>query len=182
MKKIKILSRGSKLAMIQVAEVMANLPHIKYDVIPVKTYGDMHKEISLLDNSEDDLFTREIDDNLLNNGADIAIHSAKDMPFPVKKGLKLIALTRGLSRSDSLVCSNDYTLDSLPLRATIGTSSVSRREQLLQRRPDLQIVSIRGTIEERLQIVHDKLVDGIVVATCALQRLGLHQLISELQE
>lgn len=182
MEKLRILSRGSNLAMKQVEEVMANFPEIPYEIIVVETYGDKHKEISLITNDETDFFTREIDALLLANLGDIAIHSAKDMPFPLKPGLKLIALTPSLLKSDSLVSNKNYNLDTLPLNARIGTSSATRKNQMLSKRPDVEIVSIRGTIEERLELLNRSNLDAIIVATCALQRLEFDHLINEIDD
>jgi len=110
MEKISIVSRGSNLALKQVEEVMSFLPHLPHEVITIESYGDRHKEISLLDNKEDDIFTRELDEAVLQGRADVAVHSAKDLPFPLREGLEVIALLRARDRTDSLVSRGNVLL------------------------------------------------------------------------
>lgn len=126
-----------------------------------------------------DFFTRELDNAILNKQADIAIHSAKDLPYPLPAGLAVFCLTEGLTKTDSLVSRDRLTLAQLPQGARVGTSSPTRKRELLKIRPDLTIVSIRGTIQERIEQVETGHIDALVVATCALMRLNLEHLISE---
>lgn len=176
---IKVISRKSNLARIQVEEVAKQLPDIKLEKIFVEAFGDLHHEISLLDNPPADLFTREIDEAILDRKADVAIHSAKDLPYPLANGLEIIALLPAANQSDSLVSKGHLTLNNLREGARVGTSSPVRRRELLAARPDLTIVSIRGTIEQRVAQVDDGFIDALVVATCALDRLGLSHLAAE---
>ena len=106
----------------------------------------------------------------------IAIHSAKDLPDPLPKGLSIIALTRGIDPCDSLVFRSEEGLDTLPSGAIIATSSARREEAVKSLRTDLSFQDIRGTIEQRLQKLNDGLVDGVVIAEAALIRLGLTHL------
>ncbi len=179
--KIRIISRQSPLALLQVDEVIHALPpNIEFEVIKTTSYGDRHKDISLMSNSiSSDFFTRELDSALLNNIADIAIHSAKDLPYPLPGGIKVIALTKGGDKSDSLVSKENVKLVDLPSGSKVGTSSVVRKEELLSLRPDIEVVPIRGTIEERIAQVDDGYVDALIVATCALDRLGLSHRAAE---
>jgi uroporphyrinogen III methyltransferase/synthase len=168
------------LAKAQVNEVYDMVPHLGYSMTELKTYGDKHREVSLWDKDiPADFFTRELDERCLIFPETIAVHSAKDMPFPVTEGLEIYAVTKGRSKTDSLVTRTRQTLDELPAGSRIATSSPSRRKQLLALRPDLQAVSIRGNIEERIEKVMNGEVDGLIVATCALQRLGLTHLQAE---
>ncbi len=181
MKKLKVIARNSPLSMKQVEEVFKELgKDIEYEIIPVLSYGDKHKEISLMEDIPEDFFTRELDEALLKEEADIAIHSAKDLPYPLPDGIILAALTRGRTKLDALVSREAIPLEKLPSKARIGLSSVMRKNNILSIRKDLEIVSIRGTIEERLKLIDDGVVDAIVVAACALERLGLKDKITEL--
>ncbi|MCD8177906.1 MAG: uroporphyrinogen-III C-methyltransferase [Tannerellaceae bacterium] len=179
--KIRVISRKSRLALLQVEEILSLLPpHITTEKIEISSWGDSHKEVSLLENPPADIFTRELDEAILNNRADIAIHSAKDLPFPLPQGLTVVAVTGGLTGSDSLVSRNHILLDKLPEGARIRTSSPTRKKELLKLRPGLQVVSIRGTIEERLALVDNHTIDALIVATCALERLGLQDRITQI--
>ena len=89
---IKVISRQSPLALLQVQEVFSFFPDVNYELIKLESYGDKHKEISLLGNPPADIFTRELDTAILDGTADIAIHSAKDLPYPLPTGLSVVAL------------------------------------------------------------------------------------------
>ncbi|MCD7973606.1 MAG: uroporphyrinogen-III C-methyltransferase [Candidatus Azobacteroides sp.] len=179
-KKIKVVSRSSTLALLQVKEIFSSLPAIPYELKVVDSFGDKNKQISLMDNIAGDFFTRELDQALLNNEADIAIHSAKDLPYPLPVDLELYALSEATDKSDALVSKNNQPLFRLPAGARIGTSSATRKAELLKLRPDLTVVSIRGTIEERIRLVDKGEIDALIVATCALNRLGLSGRIAEI--
>ncbi len=170
---LRIVSRRSKLAQIQVQEVMKQLPEVPYETVWLDSFGDLHHEISLLENPPADIFTREIDQALLKGRADVAIHSAKDLPYPLATGLELIALLPAADQRDALVSQDNLPLLQLPEGAAVGTSSAMRRKELLSLRPDLEVVSIRGTIEQRIAQVDEGEVDALIVAWCALLRLGL---------
>ena len=189
---LKIISRASNLALKQVEEVMQNFSELNYSVLPLECFGDKHKDIPLLVDTNScggdllqniptpsDFFTREIDETLLSGEGDIAIHSAKDLPYPLPDNLEILALTKSTDQTDALVSLDYKTLNEMPNNSRIGTSSPTRRDQILAHRPDLKIVAIRGTIEERLALVDSGVVDALIVATCALKRLGLENRISE---
>lgn len=179
--KLRIISRQSPLALLQVDEVLRTLPpNIEHEVIKVTSYGDRHKNVSLMSDSiSPDFFTRELDRALLDGDADIAIHSAKDLPYPLPIGIKVVALTKGGDKSDSLVSKGNVKLADLPSGSRIGTSSAVRKAELLALRSDIEVVPIRGTIEERIAQVDDGYVDALIVATCALDRLGLSHRAAE---
>ncbi|MBQ8710783.1 MAG: uroporphyrinogen-III C-methyltransferase [Bacteroidaceae bacterium] len=177
---MRIITRQSKLALLQVEEVMRQYPDVHYELMKTDSYGDKHKEVSLMDQSvSPDFFTRELDAALIEGRADIAIHSAKDLPYPLPVGIEVIALTESADKSDSLVTRDGKTLRQLPARSKIGTSSEQRKAELMALRPDVEVVAIRGTIEERIAQVDDYTLDGLIVATCALDRLGLAHRASE---
>ncbi|GBR77068.1 hydroxymethylbilane synthase [Candidatus Termititenax persephonae] len=175
-----VASRNSPLALRQVEEVFSLLPLIKYRLLPLSSYGDKHKNISLLDAPPPNIFTKELDEILLRRRADAAVHSAKDLPCPLPEGLTVLALLPAANPQDALVSQHNLPLRKLPHGAAVGTSSPLRRQELLSRRPDLQIVALRGNIGERLQKVDSGQLAAIVVAVCALQRLGLSDRITEI--
>lgn len=178
---LKVVARSSRLSLIQVEEVFARFPHIKYTLNILKSFGDKNLNISLLEGAApDDMFTRELDAALLNGEADIAIHSAKDLPTTLHPDLEVIALYEATDKTDSLVSRNNFTLESLPQGSRIGTSSPLRKSELLSLRPDVQIMGIRGTIEQRIEQVHNGQYDAVIVATCALKRLGLESEIAQI--
>ncbi len=180
METIRVISRDSRLAIVQVQEVISKIKGVRFEIHTTKSYGDKHLEIPLSDDIPSDFFTRELDEALLNNEADIAVHSAKDLPYPLPEGLEVVALTECLSNSDALVSRNKEKLSQLRQNALVGCSSRTRKEQLLKLRPDLQIVDIRGTIDQRLQKVFNNELDAIIVAECAMKRLELDEFISEI--
>ena len=172
--KIRIATRQSPLALLQVEELVREAGITDYELVKLTSYGDKHKEQSLMDGGlAPDFFTRELDEALLSGKADIAVHSAKDLPYPLTDGIEVIALTEGKDKTDSLVARDGLTLASLPQGSRVGTSSAQRKEELLRVRPDIEVVPIRGTIEERIAQVDSGTVDALIVATCALERLGL---------
>jgi len=179
MRRIKIITRGSNLALQQVKEVLIHFPCMAASIITCNSYGDARKDISLMSGVPSDFFTRELDRMLCDGKGDIAIHSAKDLPIPLPEGCEVIALLKADDTTDSLVSRENLPLRKLPQGAHIGTSSPLRKEQLLKIRPDVTIVPIRGTIEERLALIDQKKIDALVVATCALKRLGLAARITE---
>ena len=175
-----IISRESPLAKVQVEELKAHFPKGTFAVEYTASLGDKNLNESLLNGSvSGDFFTRELDNAVLSGAVDLAVHSAKDLPFPLPKGLQVIALLEAQNQSDSLVARDGLTLAALPKGAKLGTSSPSRQKQIIAMRPDLEIVSIRGDIAQRIAYVERKECDAIIVATCALDRLGLRDRATE---
>ncbi len=170
---IKVGARSSTLSRRQVEEVRAEFPYVKFDPIFVKTHGDRDRATSLRALEKTDFFTREIDEMLLRGECRIAIHSAKDLPEPLPKGLELITLTKGVDPSDSLVLRKEEHLSE---GFVVATSSVRREEMVREILDDVRFVDIRGTIEERLAKLENKEFDGVVIAEAALIRLGLTRL------
>jgi uroporphyrinogen III methyltransferase/synthase len=176
---LNVISRATPLAVLQAKEAMAAFPAVEYRLLTMETFGDRHKEMSLLEGVAGDFFTRELDERLLNGQADIAVHSAKDLPYPLPEGLEVYALLPAGDRSDALVSRGNLTLNELPPGATVGTSSSARKAELLRLRRDLTVVSIRGSIEERIAQVDSGRIDALIVASCALIRLGIAQRIAQ---
>ena len=171
---LTVVSRSSRLARLQVAEALGDIPH---RLVPVESIGDRRQDISLLDDPPADFFTDPLDTALLRGEADLAVHSAKDLPWPLRDGLEVMALTPAADQRDCLV---GATLADLPPGARVGTSSPARHEQLLAARPDLRAESIRGSIDQRLAQLDRGDYDAIIVAVCALQRLGLDERIADI--
>ena len=179
-KKIRVIARGSRLSRLQVEEVFKNFPELAYEIKYLESYGDKNQQISLLNGEAPaDIFTRELDDAIRQGDADIAIHSAKDLPYPLPEDIEVIALFPAFDTTDSLVSRDHKKLAELPVGSIIGTSSPLRKKGLNELRPDLTIKGIRGCIEERVQQVKDGKYDAAIVATCALKRLGMEDEIAE---
>lgn len=179
-KKIRVIARGSRLSRLQVEEVFKNFPELAYEIKYLESYGDKNQQISLLNGEAPaDIFTRELDDAIRQGDADIAIHSAKDLPYPLPEDIEVIALFPAFDTTDSLVSRDHKKLAELPAGSIIGTSSPLRKKGLNELRPDLTIKGIRGCIEERVQQVKDGKYDATIVATCALKRLGMEDEIAE---
>ncbi|HLD88379.1 MAG TPA: uroporphyrinogen-III C-methyltransferase [Candidatus Omnitrophota bacterium] len=180
---IRIGSRSSRLALAQVEEILrlvgayGHTP-LQYELITFKTQGDKDKTTPLTRQPGDDFFTDTLDQALLEGSIDIAVHSAKDLPQHIPVGLEIFALTKTLDDRDAWVGPCAFT--DLPKGAKVGTSSVLRQKQIKELRPDVDVVDIRGTIEERMELVKQGKVDGIVVAACALKRLGLEKKIKDI--
>ncbi len=172
---VKVGARGSNLSQKQVWEVLKELnnfyPFITFDPVWVKTTGDKDLKTSLRHMENSNFFTKELDDLLLQGHFRISMHSAKDLPEPLVDGLCMVALTLGLDSSDSLVISPTFTG-----RGKIATSSLRREKTILELYPESQIVDIRGTIEQRISYLERGEIEGLVVAECALMRLGLTHL------
>lgn len=180
----KVGTRSSPLALRQVREVLDNLkkfyPQFKVKIVTMDTYGDKDKKTFISSIEGSDFFTREIDQALLRGEIDFAVHSAKDLPDSIKEGLVITAITEGFDSRDALVSKKGLSLGQLPQGAVIGTSSKRRKEGLRSFRSDFKLVDIRGTIEERLRKLDSNGLDAIVIAVCALLRLGLENRINQI--
>lgn len=183
-KKLTIGTRQSALALWQ-AEHIAALLQGKYPACEivlkrVLTKGDKILDVSLSKIGGKGLFTKEIEQDLLDGEVDLAVHSLKDMPTELPEGLILACITKREHEGDAFV-SNDYrSLAELPLGATVGTSSLRRKAQLLAARPDLQIVDLRGNVQTRLARLDEGKMQAIILAVAGLRRLGLGDRIQEI--
>lgn len=175
--KIVVGARSSLLSQVQVLEVLKALqqfhPSVEFDIHYLSTIGDRDQTTSLRTLGQTDFFTRDIDLLVQNKTCRLGVHSAKDLPNPLPKGLSLLCLTRGLNSSDSLVLNPGSMISTLPSGSFIGTSSKKREENVRQIRDDLFFKDIRGTIQERLSKLESGEVDGVVVAEAAIIRLNL---------
>lgn len=171
---IHVAARSSRLSRAQVVEVLRELngfyPHIHFTTSWVATTGDRDLTTSLRLLDKSDFFTREIDEMLLGKECRIAIHSAKDLPDPLSEGLQIVAVTRGVDASDSLVLRPDTELADIRL---VGVSCSRREEAVRKLVPHARFSDIRGTVDHRLEQLEQGFFDAIVVAEAALIRLGL---------
>lgn len=176
-KVITVAARESSLSRKQVEEVykefLLHYPEAIFKTLFMKTSGDLDLTTSLLNMDKTDFFTKEIDSQVLEKKADIGIHSAKDLADPLAQGLKIFAVTKGVASHDSLVLPEGVSLKTLIFGARIGTSSKRRQELVKELRLDLNPVDIRGTILDRLKLLDEKKIDGLIVAHAALIRLEL---------
>jgi hydroxymethylbilane synthase len=168
-------TRGSKLALAQAETCAERLraAGLEVEIRVIRTTSDHHPEtpLSILDRR--DVFTRQLDEALLEGGIDLAIHSLKDVPTELPAGITLAAVTERHDPSDALVSDERYDVDALPDGAVVATSSLRRRAQLLHRRPDLRIVEIRGNVDTRVRKMRAGEADAVVLARAGLDRLGL---------
>jgi len=176
--KIVVGTRGSKLALVQTNWVVDELkkanPEIEFEVKIIKTKGDLVTHLPLHKIGDKGLFTKEIEQQLLDKEIDLAIHSMKDMPSSLPEGLKFASIPKREDPRDALIFKEGYkSLDDLPQGARIGTGSKRRKYQLLKHRPDLEIVPIRGNIETRIKKIETEKLDGVVLAASGLRRAGL---------
>ena len=179
----RVGARTSPLALKQVGEALAGLrsfyPGFKAEIAGIDTRGDRDRLSSLLKMEGSDFFTGEIDDALLEGAIDFAVHSAKDLPDIMDKGLQLAAVTGSVDPFDALVSKSGLVLDELPRGARVGTSSRRRRQGLEEYRSDLRLVDIRGNIGERLRLLDRDALDAVVTASAALIRLGWEDKIAQ---
>lgn len=172
---IRIGTRKSKLALAQAYEVAQKLEQLghKYEIVTILTTGDKIKDRNLYDIGGKALFLKEIEEALLQNHIDIAVHSFKDVPAHLPNGLHIAAVLQRASPYDVLISYKGSRIIDLPQNARIGTSSVRRKAQLLALRPDLQILNCRGNITLRIEKFMRQEYDGIILAACGLQKLGI---------
>ncbi|MDB1135418.1 hydroxymethylbilane synthase [Candidatus Anaplasma sp. TIGMIC] len=181
---VRIGTRGSALALAQAKFVRdaihASFPELSSCIITIKTSGDAITDVPLYEIGGKGLFIKEIEEALLGNVIDIAVHSAKDVPGQYAQDLDIpCVLPRGSAR-DVFISSKYTDISSLPIKAKIGTSSVRRKVQLLAVRPDLEIVPLRGNIDTRISKMHDGVCDGIILAEAGIDRIARRDLIREI--
>jgi hydroxymethylbilane synthase len=168
-------TRGSRLALVQAEECAASLraAGIAVEIRIIRTTSEHHPELPLAVIDQRDVFTRQLDEALLSGEIDLAVHSLKDVPTEPPEWVDLAAITRRRDPSDVLVSDGRHTLEDLPQGAVVATSSQRRRAQLLYRRPDLEVVGIRGNVDTRVRKMREGAADALVLARAGLERLGL---------
>ena len=180
---VRIGTRGSRLAMWQATRVAEQLRHLaapaRVEIVEVTTAGDREHDLPLSRIGGEGAFTKEIQRALLAKAVDIAVHSLKDLPTTPVEGLMLAAVPARGPTADVLVSREKRTFAELPQGARIATGSLRRRAQLLYRRPDLNLLDIRGNVETRLRKLAEQDFDGLILARAGLERLGLDHVITE---
>ena len=180
--RLRIGTRGSALALWQTERVRFLLRSVGFetDRVEIKTTGDLTPDIPLARIGSRALFTKQIDDALLESRIDLAVHSLKDLPTELPIGIVIAAVSAREDPRDALVGSTPLRWSDLPRGGVVATSSLRRRAQLLHSRPDLRIVDIRGNVDTRLAKLNARPEwSGIVLATAGLVRLGLANRIGE---
>jgi hydroxymethylbilane synthase len=181
---IRIGTRGSKLARWQSDWVAEHLckAGVQVEIVEITTRGDVHQHDTVASLESTGVFTKEIQSALLSGDVDLAVHSLKDLPTQPVEGLTLAAVPLRENLADALVTSAAALLTDLPPSAKIGTGSLRRRAQLLNVRPDFQVLPIRGNVDTRLKKLDAGEYDAIVLAAAGLIRLGCAERITEYLE
>ncbi|MCX8131193.1 MAG: hydroxymethylbilane synthase [Clostridia bacterium] len=180
MKKIvRVGTRESNLAVVQskwvINEIKRKFPDIEFELVGIKTSGDAILDQRLDKIGGKGLFIKELENALIKGTIDIAVHSMKDMPAEIPDELVIAAVSGREDPRDVLITSCGKTLDELDKNAVLGTSSIRREIQILQKRPDLNIKTLRGNVLTRLDKLLNNEYDAIVLAMAGLKRLGLEE-------
>ncbi len=178
---LRIATRKSALALWQAEHVASLLraahPGLRVDLVPLSTRGDEILDKPLATIGGKGLFLKELEVAMLENGADLAVHSLKDVPAELEPGFTLPAILPRADAADAFI-SNDFAdLTALPHGARVGTSSLRRQAQLRAVRPDLSLLDLRGNVGTRLQKLDAGHYEAILLACAGLERLGLHERI-----
>ena len=173
---LRIGTRGSLLALAQGAAIKHRLeiryPKIAFRLVTIKTMGDEFQTVALFKKTNIGVFTKALETKLLKKEIDIAVHSLKDLPTILPRGLVLAAFPKRLDPGDVLISKKRFSLATLPKGASVGTGSPRRKRQLNLLRPDLKIREIRGNLDTRVsKVIKEKKYDAIVVARAGLLRL-----------
>lgn len=182
---LRIASRGSALALWQANWVrdtlLATDAALSVEIIVIRTTGDRVTDTPLSRIGDRGLFTKEVDNAVLGNDADIAVHSLKDLPTSITAGLALVAVTAREDPRDVLIgpAGHPLSIETLPRGARVGTGSLRRRAQLGALRPDLSVLDLRGNLDTRLAKLDAGEYDAIVLAAAGVIRLGWADRVSE---
>ena len=180
---IKVVSRDSALAMWQTNFVVDSLRKVtdqyEFEIISLKTKGDKVLDVSLAKIGDKGLFTKELEDGLLSGEMDFAVHSLKDIPTVLPDGLQLSAMLTRHNPADVLISEKYDSFDTLPQGAKVGTSSLRRKAQLLNKRPDLNIQDLRGNVNTRMRKLKEENFDGIILAAAGVERMEWKESITE---
>jgi len=183
-KKWIIGTRGSGLALKQTGIVVERLkalyPHIEIEVKTIKTKGDTIWDRPLHLVGGKGLFVKEIEDAMVKGQIDLAVHSVKDMPTEMADGLTIGAILEREDPRDVFISHTYNGINELKPKATIGTSSLRRRSQLINIKRDINIVDIRGNVDTRIRKIAERQLDGIILAYAGVKRMGLQDKIKEI--
>ena len=179
----RIGTRASALALWQANWVKTELerkwPDITVELVQIKTTGDKILNVPLSEVGGKGLFTKEIDEALLDGRVDAAVHSMKDIPYQLPEGIDFGAIPEREDPRDALI-SNGRQIDALPPAARIGTSSLRREVQLRHRFPSMRITPLRGNVDTRLRKLAEGEFDAIILALAGLRRLGREAVVSQI--
>jgi hydroxymethylbilane synthase len=183
MEKVVVATRGSRLALWQANWVKSELesrhPGLVVELMKIKTTGDKITDVPLAQVGGKGLFTKEIEEALLRGDAHLAVHSMKDVPTLFPDGLHLRAITEREDPRDAVFGRTDTKLMDLPKSAKIGTSSLRRQSQLLNLRPDFEMLNLRGNLDTRLRKLEEGQYDAIILAAAGVNRLGWTDKVTE---
>ena len=182
--RLVIGSRGSPLALCQAnwarTALLQAYPGLEVRIDVIRTKGDHELNLPVARIGGKRVFTREIEEALLDGRIDLAVHSLKDLPTRLPQGLRLVAISRRWDVRDALVSRlNSHTLENLPEGSVVGTGSLRRQAQLRHIRPDLRVEGIRGNVDTRLRKLDAGEIEAVVLAAAGLRRLGLAGRVSE---
>jgi len=181
--KIRIATRGSDLALTQTRHIAARIERalsVEAELVVVRTTGDRIQDRSLAKIGGKGLFVKEIEEALLDDRADVAVHSAKDLPARIAAGCVIAAHPEREDPRDALACrERGRRLQDLPEGARVGTGSTRRMALLRAHRPDLELVPLRGNVPTRLAKLESDGLDAVVLACAGLDRLGMSEVIDE---
>lgn len=185
-KPLRIGTRGSALALAQAHETRGRLmaahglPEDAFEIVVIKTSGDQIQDRPLSEVGGKGLFTKEIEEALLNGSIDLAVHSSKDMPTVLPDGLALTAFLPREDVRDAFISPKAKTLLDLPHGAVVGSSSLRRQAMIKRLRPDIEVVMYRGNVQTRLRKLDEGQVDATLLAYAGLRRLGLGDVVTSL--
>jgi len=185
---IRLGTRGSALALAQAQEVRERLARAHgelaaegaVEIVVIKTTGDRVQDRTLAEIGGKGLFTKEIEEALLDGRIDAAVHSMKDVPTWLPDGLTLAAILPREDPRDALFARRGDTLAGLPAGSVVGTASLRRQAQVLLLRPDLEVVPLRGNVQTRLRKLNEGQVDATLLAVAGLRRLGMAERVTAL--
>jgi hydroxymethylbilane synthase len=169
---LRLGTRGSKLALVQ-ANMVAALLGGACEIVVLKTTGDRIQDRPLADAGGKGLFVKELEEALSRGAIDLAVHSMKDVPVVLPAGLSIAALLPREDPRDAFVSNTAASLEALPKRARLGTSSVRRAAQIARARPDIECVLLRGNVDTRLAKLDRGEMDAMLLALAGLKRLGV---------
>ncbi len=176
MDRLRIGTRRSPLALVQAEWVQGRIrehhPQATVEVVPIRTSGDRFRDVPIEKIGAKGVFIKEIEEALLEGAIDVAVHSMKDLPTEIPEGLAIAAVPEREDPRDVLISHIAGSLAELPAGARVGTGSLRRRAQVLNCRPDLTVVPIRGNVDTRLAKLRRGEVDALVLAMAGMKRLG----------
>jgi hydroxymethylbilane synthase len=173
----RVATRGSKLALIQTEILSRSLrsifPSVNYDIIRIKSMGDIKRNKFLFSVNEKGIFEKEVDKAVLDERADFAVHSIKDIPTELDGDLVIASILKRESPNDVLIGKSKMKLEQLPKNSRVGTSSLRRAVQIKRKNPNVTVIPIRGNVESRVKKCLDGPFDAVVLAEAGLKRLEL---------